>query len=136
MENPAALPEAVRELAKLYLEQIAALSARIAELEKKLRAAAVEDATARRLQTMPGCIGAGHGDGGRRLRPADGAFPQRARLRRLAGAGAIGGAKTGTAIAVTGPTSDMALQPPRRRVLDRRGAELLLELGDPGRRGR
>ena len=55
VENPeAALPEAVRELAKLYLEQIAALSARIAELEKKLRAAAVEDATARRLQTMPG----------------------------------------------------------------------------------
>ena len=44
----------MRELAKLYLEQIAALSARIAELEKKLRAAAVEDATARRLQTMPG----------------------------------------------------------------------------------
>ena len=55
LENPeAALPEAVRELAKLYLEQIAALSARIAALEKKLRAAADADATARRLQTMPG----------------------------------------------------------------------------------
>ena len=44
----------MRELAKLYLEQIAALSARIAALEKKLRAAADADATARRLQTMPG----------------------------------------------------------------------------------
>jgi transposase len=55
VENPeAALPKAVRGLAKLYLEQIAALSAQIAELEKKLRAAAAEDATARRLQTMPG----------------------------------------------------------------------------------
>jgi transposase len=55
VENPeAALPEAVRALAKLYLEQIAGLSAKIAQLEKKLRAAAAEDATARRLQTMPG----------------------------------------------------------------------------------
>jgi transposase len=54
VENPAALPEAVRGLAKLYLEQIAALSAQIAELEKQLRAAAAEDATACRLQTMPG----------------------------------------------------------------------------------
>jgi transposase len=55
VENPeAALPEAVRGLAKLYLEQIAALSTRIAELEKQLRAAAAEDATARRLMTMPG----------------------------------------------------------------------------------
>ena len=50
----AALPEAVRGLARLYLEQIAALSAKLAELEKQLRAAAAEDATARRLQTMPG----------------------------------------------------------------------------------
>lgn len=55
VENPeAALPEAVRGLAKMYLELIAALCARIAELDKTLRAAAAEDATARRLQTMPG----------------------------------------------------------------------------------
>jgi transposase len=54
VENPEALPGAVRGLAKLYLEQIAALSVKIAELEKQLRAAAAEDATARRLQTMPG----------------------------------------------------------------------------------
>jgi transposase len=48
VEDPeAALPEAVRALAKLYLEQIAAL-------EKLVRAAAAEDATARRLMTMPG----------------------------------------------------------------------------------
>jgi transposase len=55
METPeSALPEAVRGLAKLYLEMIADLSARITELEKRVRAAAAEDATARRLQTMPG----------------------------------------------------------------------------------
>ena len=55
MEDPeAALPEAVRALARLYLEQIAALSAKIAALEKSVRAAAAEDATARRLMTMPG----------------------------------------------------------------------------------
>jgi transposase len=55
VEDPeAALPEAVRALAKLYLEQIAALSAKIAALEKSVRAAAAEDATARRLMTMPG----------------------------------------------------------------------------------
>jgi len=54
VEAPEALPEAAREVAQLCLEQIAALSTKIAELEKKVRAAAGEDATARRLQTMPG----------------------------------------------------------------------------------
>jgi transposase len=50
----AALPEAVHALAKLYLEQIAGLAAKIAALETSVRAAAAEDATARRLMTMPG----------------------------------------------------------------------------------
>ena len=53
-EPEAALPAAVCELAQLYLERIAALAARIAELDKQLRAAAAEEATARRLMTMPG----------------------------------------------------------------------------------
>jgi transposase len=48
------LPETVRVLARLYLEQITALTEKITALEKQLRAAAAEDATARRLQTMPG----------------------------------------------------------------------------------
>jgi len=50
----AALPETVRGLAKSHLALIAVLSGRITELEKTLRAEAAEDATARRLQTMPG----------------------------------------------------------------------------------
>jgi transposase len=55
VEDPAAaLPEVARAMAKLLLEQIAALSAKIAELEKQVRAGADADATARRLMTMPG----------------------------------------------------------------------------------
>jgi transposase len=55
VENPeAALPEAVRALARLYLEQIAALEAKLDALDKQLRAAAAGDVTARRLMTMPG----------------------------------------------------------------------------------
>ena len=50
----AALPAAVRGLARLYFEQIAALSTKIDALETAVRAAAAEDATARRLMTMPG----------------------------------------------------------------------------------
>lgn len=48
------LPEAVRELGLLYLAQIAQLSERIAELEKRLRAAAAAGAPSARLLTMPG----------------------------------------------------------------------------------
>ena len=55
VEDPeAALPGTVRELAQIYLDQIAALSGKIAALEKTLRAEAAGDETTVRLQTMPG----------------------------------------------------------------------------------
>lgn len=47
------LPAAI-DLCKIYLDQIAMLSERIAGLEKQLRSEASQDETARRLQTMPG----------------------------------------------------------------------------------
>lgn len=48
------LPAVVRDIGRTCLEQIAACSARIAELERALRTEAAEAATAVRLQTMPG----------------------------------------------------------------------------------
>lgn len=48
------LPTTVREIAALYLDQIANLSSRISELDKRMRAEARKAETARRLQTMPG----------------------------------------------------------------------------------
>ena len=48
------LPEMVRELGRLYLALIAQLSERIAELEKRLRAAAAAAVPTARLMTMPG----------------------------------------------------------------------------------
>jgi transposase len=50
----ATLPELVRELAQQHLELIAALYERITALEKRLRAEADKEETARRAQTMPG----------------------------------------------------------------------------------
>ncbi len=50
----AALPATVREIGRLYLEQIDVLSGRIDALGKKLRAEAGQAAATRRLQTMPG----------------------------------------------------------------------------------
>jgi len=49
-----ALPDEVRELGRLYLEQINGLTARIAELDGKMKRAANEANLARRAQTMPG----------------------------------------------------------------------------------
>ena len=49
-----ALPDDVRELGRLYLEQIDGLSARVAELDGKMKRAASEAGLARRAQTMPG----------------------------------------------------------------------------------
>ena len=49
-----ALPATVRQLGRLYLEQIELLSDRIAALEKQLRREAGQAETTRRLQTMPG----------------------------------------------------------------------------------
>jgi transposase len=48
------LPGAVREVGRMYLEQIAACSEKIAALEGALQAGARADAEAVRLQTMPG----------------------------------------------------------------------------------
>lgn len=49
-----ALPEAVRDLARLLLIQITGLSERIAGLDLDLRRCASADDTARRLTTIPG----------------------------------------------------------------------------------
>lgn len=54
VDEASALPTTVRELARVYLEQIALLAARIAELEKRIRAEAANASTTKRLQTMPG----------------------------------------------------------------------------------
>lgn len=48
------LPDLVRDLARLYLDQIAQIGAEIGGLDKRITAAAKENDTARRLQTMPG----------------------------------------------------------------------------------
>lgn len=48
------LPEPVRQLGTLYLEQIEALSARVNELDRQMRKVATEADSTRRRQTMPG----------------------------------------------------------------------------------
>ncbi|OWV39230.1 IS110 family transposase [Mameliella alba] len=48
------LPDLVRHLGRLYLDQIARLGAEIENLDKRIVAAAKENGVARRLQTMPG----------------------------------------------------------------------------------
>ena len=48
------LPEAVRELGGVLLEQIAGLNTKIGELERRLRTSAREDEDARRLMSIPG----------------------------------------------------------------------------------
>lgn len=54
-DSDTALPEGVRDLGQMYLAQIAGLmNARVAELDRKMRAAAKEADVARRFQTMPG----------------------------------------------------------------------------------
>ena len=47
------LPE-VRELGRMYLEQIEGLNARVADLDAKMRCAAKKADSVRRAQTMPG----------------------------------------------------------------------------------
>jgi transposase len=53
-DETAVLPATVREIGRLYLEQIGLLTGRIEELEKKLRTEAGQAEATRRLQTMPG----------------------------------------------------------------------------------
>lgn len=52
--NGTALPPVLRNLARMYLDQIAQCSAKIVDLEKSIRTDASRSETARRLQTMPG----------------------------------------------------------------------------------
>ncbi|WP_168880245.1 IS110 family transposase [Rhizobium sp. P28RR-XV] len=49
-----ALPKEVRELGQVYLEQIDGLTARVSDLDEKMKRAAKEADLARRAQTMPG----------------------------------------------------------------------------------
>lgn len=49
-----ALPEMVRQLGGIYVEQIGMLDDRVAGLDRKMRAEASKAETTRRLQTMPG----------------------------------------------------------------------------------
>ena len=53
-DDKAPLPEPVRELGTLYLEQIETLSAPVAGLDRQMRKAAAEVDSIRRLQPMPG----------------------------------------------------------------------------------
>ena len=53
-DDSAPLPDLVREMARLYLEQIEALTSRIDDLEARLRELARASADPARLQTMPG----------------------------------------------------------------------------------
>jgi len=53
-DETAALPATVRQIGRLYLEQIDVLNGRIDALGKKLRAEAGQGEATRRLQTMPG----------------------------------------------------------------------------------
>jgi transposase len=48
------LPTAVRDLGRLYLDQVLALKARIDDLDQKMRMVARDAEMTRRLQTMPG----------------------------------------------------------------------------------
>ena len=55
MEDPASgLPDMVREMGALLLEQVAGLNARIAALDKEIQLHAKQDEEAKRLMTIPG----------------------------------------------------------------------------------
>lgn len=54
LESSPGLPPEVREIGRMYLEQIAACSERIAKLERALRLEAARGEVTARLQTMPG----------------------------------------------------------------------------------
>jgi len=53
-DDDTGLPDEVRELGQMYLEQIDGLTARLVELDGKMKRAASEADLARRAQTMPG----------------------------------------------------------------------------------
>lgn len=62
------LPDAVRDIARLYLDQIALRTQKIEELHFKLRAATKVDDAMRQLCTVPG-VGPVTAGGSWRLRP-------------------------------------------------------------------
>ena len=53
-DEDTALPDGVRDLGQIYLDQIDRLTARIADLDAKMKRAAKDADLARRAQTMPG----------------------------------------------------------------------------------
>lgn len=53
-DDDVCLPTTVRDLARLHLEQIHEIDARIADLDRRIRDAAKQTGMSRRLQTMPG----------------------------------------------------------------------------------
>jgi transposase len=81
------VPELARDICKMLLDQIAQLTARIDALKARIAAMSQEADMPRQLQTMPGRR-PDHLTRGRDLRPADGAVPAWAGLRRLARPGA------------------------------------------------
>ena len=53
-DDDTALPQDIRELGRMYLEQIEGLNARIADIDGKVKSVAKEEGLAQRAQTMPG----------------------------------------------------------------------------------
>ena len=53
-DDQSSLPSLVRDMGKVYLDQIAVCAEKVAELEKTLRAEAAKEEMTARLQTMPG----------------------------------------------------------------------------------
>ena len=82
--------------AGLYLEQIAALDARVGDLDRKLRAAAVRAETTRRLQTMPG-VGPVTAVAVETFAPPMETFPPQSGLRSLARAATAQGGRQAAA---------------------------------------
>jgi len=76
------LPEMVRQLGRIYVEQIGALDDRIAELDRSMHAEANQAEMTRRLQTMPG-VGPITDCGGN-LWPSDGKLSSGTRFLGLA----------------------------------------------------
>ena len=76
------IPEPVRGLGGLLLDQIADLDGKSGGLDKDLRATTRQDEEASRLMTIPG-VGAVHRDAAAGFRASDAELPARTRFRRL-----------------------------------------------------
>ena len=116
------LPEAVRELGEVLLEEIAGLKAKIEELERRLCASVRDDEEAQRLMSIPGV-----GDPG--VRAADGELPSGPGLLGLAGSGPPAAHHGGQAP----PGADIEDGPARREA----AVDHVRDVGDsPGRSAR